>query len=300
MKKALLLCIFFLSSYTFSDDFYNNKMKFVNSILHSKKIDNPYWARTILALRCTDTEYIPKVFNAGETMFENGVEVQIMHNGLRILKGCYYDYFCPGWMTETIRYLRGHHEPQEEKVFYEVLKYIPENSTMIELGCYWGYYSMWFKTSVKNSSVYLVEPNEDNLKIAMKNFQLNGLEGDFTLGYLGGRTEPCITQDTAYITVESLLKEKNIDYVDILHSDIQGAEYIMLKEAKEILQNKKIGFLFISTHSDDIHFLCLNLIKSCGYKIIAHHTPSHSFTVDGLIAAKDPSINGPEHITITK
>jgi hypothetical protein len=37
---------------------------------------------------------------------------------------------------------RGVHEPLEEFVFQEVLKRLPEACAMIELGAYWGHYSM--------------------------------------------------------------------------------------------------------------------------------------------------------------
>lgn len=41
-----------------------------------------------------------------------------MHNGVKVIAGGYYG----SWMTEIIRLLQGHHEPQEERVFYENIK----------------------------------------------------------------------------------------------------------------------------------------------------------------------------------
>ena len=43
---------------------------------------------------------------------------QLMHNGIKIIQDCYYG----SWITTLIEILKGHHEPQEEKVFYEILK----------------------------------------------------------------------------------------------------------------------------------------------------------------------------------
>ena len=70
-----------------------------------------------------------------------------MHNGLRVLYGRYYG----SWVNEIISQLKGVHEPQEERVFYEVLKHIPAGATMVEAGCYWGYYSMWFARQVQDA-----------------------------------------------------------------------------------------------------------------------------------------------------
>ena len=61
-------------------------------------------------------------------------------------------------MTQIIERLKGHHEPQEEKVFHEVLKAVAPGSTMIELGCYWAYYSLWFQKAVKNARNFMIEP----------------------------------------------------------------------------------------------------------------------------------------------
>ena len=73
-----------------------------------------------------------------------------MHNGLLIFEGCYYG----GWTTEIIRGLSGHHEPQEEPCFAEMLRMLAasEHSSspfMVELGSFWAYYSMWFLTGVR-------------------------------------------------------------------------------------------------------------------------------------------------------
>ena len=48
------------------------------------------------------------------------IPYQLMHNGSRkIILNSYSD---TQWLTDVIYGLKGHHEPQEEKCFYEVLK----------------------------------------------------------------------------------------------------------------------------------------------------------------------------------
>ena len=82
------------------------------------------------------------------------------------------------------------------------------------------------------------------------------------------------------------MREKDIEFIDILHSDIQGFEYEMLQDILILLLGKKIGYLFISTHSDELHSQCIQLLESCPYKIIASADfETETFCCDGIIIA---------------
>src|SRR5271167_3344686 len=83
--------------------------------------------RVAMTASCRDADYIPKVDGGGNVVDAGSYRYQVMHNGVRVLEDCYYGR----WMTELIRLLRGHHEPQEEKIFYELLRHIPPGSTMV-------------------------------------------------------------------------------------------------------------------------------------------------------------------------
>jgi len=88
-------------------------------------------ARIEMTMRCRDADCVPKAHNAGAVITEpDGTRVQIMHNGIKVLAGGYYG----DWMQDLITRCKGHHEPQEEVVFHEILKYIQPTATMIELG----------------------------------------------------------------------------------------------------------------------------------------------------------------------
>jgi hypothetical protein len=77
-----------------------------------------------------------------------------MHNGIKVYTDSHYGDF----NVKIIEKLKGVHEPQEEKVFYEVLKSINEGGKMLELGAFWAYYSLLFNKEVKNAQIFLVEP----------------------------------------------------------------------------------------------------------------------------------------------
>ena len=108
--------------------------------------------RVHLATSCNDCSGIPKVNGAGNFFGEEN-EYQMMHNGVLIKRGSYHGE----WMSEIISKLEGHHEPQEEKVFSEVLKTLCAGAVMIELGSFWAYYSLWFQRSVSNAKSILIE-----------------------------------------------------------------------------------------------------------------------------------------------
>jgi hypothetical protein len=252
--------------------------------------------RALLTVSGRDTDYIPKVVGAGEMYTDGPIPYQLMHNGVKIILNSYYDV---QWMTDVIYGLKGHHEPQEEKCFYEVLKYIPDNAIMLELGSFWGYYSLWFAFEVDGANNYLIEPDLHRLEIGIKNFELNNKTGNFFRGYVGAITDPEPNFTGAQkISIDDFIDQEKIERIHILHADIQRAEFEMLKTIVKNLD--KIDYFFISTHDIRVHTNCLNFLKSHEYTIIAAHTDTESYSADGLIVAKRKSVAGPEQIEIQK
>jgi hypothetical protein len=111
---------------------------------------------------------------------------------------------------------------------------------------------------------------------------------------------PGFHRNVPLITVDGYVRDNNLEFIDILHSDIQGEEGPMLQAATETFGAKKVGFVFISTHSDHMHAACADFLGKYGYKIIAGHSIADSFSGDGLIVAKLPTYAGPDHIPLSK
>ena len=258
--------------------------------------DPDYHAR--LAASCHDGDFIPRVSGAGEVIVENGERIQLMHNGVKVVADGYYG----AGMTEIIRRLKGCHEPQEEAVFYHIVERLRKNTPVpqvLELGAYWSYYALWVLHRIPKANAYLVEPDPDNLKIARKNFHLNGREGSFLQAAVGAVSMPsipfpCADKNIRNIRVEDLPSLFNyfvIENLDCLLSDTQGAETGLLKSGEALFRAGKVRFLVVSTHHHSIsqdpftHQKCLELIRSSGGHIIAEHAVSQSYSGDGLIAA---------------
>ncbi len=246
-----------------------------------------------MTISCRDCGSIPKVPNAGEVQSLGGKEYQIMHNGLLVESGGYF-----GKWTETIiRELEGHHEPQEEKVFYEVLKLLQPGATMIELGSNWAYYSIWFNKCIPQGRNYCCEPNPESLKLGMRNAEANHCADiQFIQAAAGSDDGRLMIFPTGKVTVpirsiDGIAREFGLEYVDIVHMDVQGAELDAIEGSVEAIQSKSVRFLFVSTHHYSIskdpltHERCIALIEKLGGHILVDHAVHESFSGDGLIVA---------------
>lgn len=204
----------------------------------------------------------------------------ILHNGNKVPSKGKYSYY--GNFSDLLIYNRGVHEPIEEYCFQEVLKKInSEKPCMIELGAYWGHYSMWFKKEFPDSRAILVESESANLECGQFNFDLNGYEGEFI------NQAVCKNQ----FEIDKFLLKEDIHKLEILHSDIQGHEVEMLKCTSKSLNKKIINYLFISTHSEEIHSEVSEIIESHNYRIeVSSSFETHTTSFDGFILATNSDI----------
>jgi FkbM family methyltransferase len=255
--------------------------------------------RVAMTVSCRDSDYIPKVKNAGQFKTIDGTKYQIMHNGIIVESGGYFG----DWMAEIITSLKGHHEPQEEKIFYELLQRLQPGATMIELGSYWAYYSIWFNHSIKDATNYCCEPDPENIELGKRNSKINKTNNMHFMQTAAGKEDGIIidfqpqeniTNPTVSVPIRSidkLITEKLIEKFDIVHMDVQGVELDALKGAEQSIRDNRVRFVIVSTHhyaiSQDvrIHEKCLDYITSLGGHIIAEHAIHESFSGDGLIVA---------------
>jgi hypothetical protein len=200
-----------------------------------------------------------------------------LHNGLRVPiagPGAYYGPF-----SQLLVINRGVHEPLEEFVFQEVLKCLPDVPSMIELGAYWGHYSMWFKKEKPKGQVILVEPEPECLKVGQDNFARNGFEGEFIQAFVG----------TGKFEIDDFFRNRKIQQLDILHTDIQGFEVEMLQGARDVLARRRVQYLFISTHSQPIHGEIVRQLGDLGYRVeISSDFDVQTTSFDGFVFASSP------------
>ncbi len=200
-----------------------------------------------------------------------------LHNGLRVPVSGNLAYY--GEFSDILVINRGVHEPLEEFVFQEVIKQIKAAPLMIELGAYWGHYSMWLKRQHPDAKVILVEPELQNLNTGKYNFELNGFTGDFIHEAVGKNK----------FEIDHYLEAADIPKVTILHSDIQGHEIEMLEGCTRSLADRSIDYLFISTHSQELHQSALAIITDSGYRIeVSSDFEFGTTSYDGFIFSSNP------------
>jgi len=202
-----------------------------------------------------------------------------LHNGLRVPfsgPGAYYGSF-----SQLLIINRGVHEPLEEFVFQEVLKRLPEDASMIELGAYWAHYSMWLKKMKPRAQVILVEPEAAYLDAGRANFERNGFKGEFIKAFVG----------TGKFEVDDFFRNRKIKSLDILHTDIQGYETEMLLGAGDVLARRRVRYLFISTHSQAIHTGVVSALQQTGYRVeISSDFDNQTTSFDGFVFASSPDV----------
>lgn len=257
----------------------------------ARPVDPAWRLRADLAVAAPDNADIPRCDRAGR---RQGCWLT-MHNGVQILAHGYYGV----GMAHLLRTNRGVHEPQEERVFQEVLKHLPAGATMLELGAYWGFYSLWFLDRIAGGRAVLVEPNAENLRVGRCNFRRNRRRGIFLQYRIGAAAAPAVDGVPA-ISPDGLADALSLDRIDLLHADIQGAEVEMLTGCTRLMDERRVGYLFISTHSPDLHTACLDRLRTRDFIILADVDPRDSYSVDGLIAARAPWYPGVGPVSVSR
>ena len=252
--------------------------------------------RVELAVSCTDCNDLPKVPHAGKVIDLDGERVQVMHDGTNVLAGGYYG----DWQMEIITRLRGHHEPQEERIFHQLLQYVAPGTLMVELGCFWAYYTNWYLGKVPASRAICLEPDGNHLRIGEANLKLNGRAARLIKAGVGEKFAESIPlkriSDKATVHVpiwdyNKLCEEVGSERIELLHLDVQGAEYGFLRSLTRCRKEQFPRFVVVSTHEamlDGVsvgHLHGLQILVGLGASILIEHSPEESFSVDGLIVA---------------
>jgi hypothetical protein len=284
-KKPALYAVFL---YVLNSINYFNRR--FNFFFPNYKVTEVWKKRIEFVMQSEDNDKILRSKDAGY-IYKN---YQIMHNGLKIILGSYYDY----GNAILLKKNRGVHEPQEEYVFQEVLKHMPENGCMLELGSYWAFYSMWFASKIKNARCIMIEPDPHKMNFGRTNFKLNKLKGDFDLGLISDHVD--LNSNIPIYSVDYLMKKHSVAFLHVLHSDIQGYEYAMLQGSIESIESHKIGYIFISTHSNELHQQCFDFLVNHDFDIISSANLDETFSWDGLLVAKSKSFTGVSTMEISK
>jgi len=146
-----------------------------------------------------------------------------------------------------------------------------EKCTMVELGSNVAYYSVLFKQllgSTKTLNI-LVEPDRLMFEYSKESYKYHGFDGVFINKGIGNKhitNNQTLNCETT--TLDEILSSNNLSEIDILHSDIDGSELLLVKENELFFKNKKAKYIFLSTHGLETHTFCKKTIEECGYKTL--------------------------------
>jgi hypothetical protein len=174
-----------------------------------------------------------------------------------------------------------------KEIYFQLLHLLPPNANILQLGCVWTckLKQNMKKLTDKNDN-YLKTENSDNIEL------FNGYIG---MGHYVGSSSFCPSDFRKINTPEYNIKkiiennefynynENENNIIDILHSDIQGAEVDMLIGSINVL--KKIGFFVLFTYSGKSHNTCIDFMTANKFTILIDNAVEESVSADGLIIA---------------
>jgi len=155
---------------------------------------------------------------------------------------------------------------------------------------------MWFRREVQNASCYCLEPDLSNIQMGKDNFALN-FGGDaprvhFDHAYVGAK-DAIAPDKTPVLSVDGILRRHRIERLAILHADTQGHELNVLLGATEALDQRRVDYIFLSTHTNELHRKCLAVLRKQHYVILADIDLLETYSFDGLIVARRRELAGP-------
>lgn len=192
----------------------------------------------------------------------------------------------------------GTYETEKAKLF---VQYATLGSTIYDIGANVGFYTLLASRAVgPTGRVVSFEPVPRNLKFLRHHLDLNRIRNvellDIAVSDSEGMMELVVDTDPKKariaaakgdITVRTTTLDRLIERLpspDLIEMDIEGAEYLALRGAEQLLR-KTNPVIFLSTHGRDIHRLCCEMLINLGYKLRAIGPHSVDDT-DELICTK--------------
>ena len=158
-----------------------------------------------------------------------------------------------------MRSTNGVNEPQEEYAFHEE---IIVSSSRVRRWWRWERIGditrFGFSTLSKKGEPFLLSLSRRISKQGDETLRSTAL-GLTLRKHLSVQTSD-LSLDPPNFALTTSLKKKQLSHVAVLHSDIQGYELEMLRGARQLFSERRVDYVFISTHGIWLHLKCLDFL----------------------------------------
>lgn len=212
---------------------------------------------------------------------------------LEYAKGCFMDL-----NEKDVGHLHIRRNFFYERVVSEKIAGLAKiGGVLFDVGANYGYYSIIWASNNINNKVYAFEASPNNHSFLKENIKKNALthqvhlesfalgasigEMNFYLGNEEGQTgwgglvsnQNEFTVKVKVNTIDHYCNEQNIEKIEVLKIDVEGADTWVLYGAKEMLINKKINHIFFEQNVGRMKRLNIAtdapiiFLKSMGYTV---------------------------------
>jgi FkbM family methyltransferase len=148
---------------------------------------------------------------------------------------------------------------------------------IIDAGAYIGDTSAYFLSRFPSSRVVALEPNEDSFPLASRNLRPYGDRVSLvnaalwtevtTVRFNGQQTGAAIGNqgvEVPTVSIASLMAQYNLEFIDLLKIDIEGAEVQVLPAGVGGWLNK-VGTICLETHGREVEEQLIPLLNEAGF-----------------------------------
>lgn len=148
---------------------------------------------------------------------------------------------------------------------------------IVDAGAYIGDTSAYFLSRFPTSRIIALEPNEDSFPLAQRNLLPYGDRATLlkialwnevtTVSFCGIQTGAAIGPSGTEVpteTIASLMTKFNLDFIDLLKLDIEGAEAQVVPSGVGGWLNK-VGAILLETHGSEIEESLIPMLTKAGF-----------------------------------
>lgn len=172
-------------------------------------------------------------------------------------------------------------------------KVLKANSVFLDIGANIGVFTLIAASKIKSGKIYSFEPVASVLSILYNNVRLNSLEDRVTIvekvasdqiGFerfvsheISEYSHISVDKTSKTVRIPSIrldtfCKENNINFIDVVKIDVEGAELKVLKGLEDYLKFGKVGFLIVELNKRSILFKggpnqVIDYLTNFGYRI---------------------------------